>query len=377
MKKWFWGLLLSSTLIWAQKPKLAIHDFDAIGISKSDVAIISDSLRNNLIQTNRFDVLNRKDMKACQNEFCNATQAKKLGIQYLGTGMIGISQSLTSISFHLTDVEKNEVVFSTTFDGNKDPKKEILNAIQKITDDLIDFMVQSSRPAIDPPPLTQPLRGHAGSGLTWIIPYKGKDQIIDIQPNSLGGLEIRPVISNASLTGSVVLNPRTFIKRYYWINHQDHFMKDSVFLIDYMEMNQNERKAILYGRLLYLGSYRIAEEIDLTGKQIQELLQKKHQELDFNIDVDVATVTQMGAKRRAKGVKMGGAFLLTSLTAIIASAILADEDASFYPPLLYTGAAIAVGGAYCSLYYYNVPSDQEERIYQQIQKAYQSLEQND
>lgn len=389
------GMLFCVVWTFAQKPKLAINDFEAIGFPESDAAIISERLRSETVNTHAFTVLERNAMnhllteqafqktsEQCIEQECESEQGKVLGVQYLGTGSIGKIGSLTSISFRLLDVETGEIVFSTSMEVDNGIENILKGPIQSIVKQMTKAIHPSDQSTVDlassptnssldktpaqettittkPPQKQLPMkpRGHAGPALTWVIPFHDINQSIDISNDFIGGLSLRPS------------------DQVKWINHQNHYAMDSISAFQYEEMDQNHRKAVLYGRLLYLGSHRISENVGIQAEQLQDILQKNHQQPDFNLDADIANAARIKAKRINNAVLYGGGTMAAGymLMALIRNTNCHNGYCETEYPLFPFGLAVAIVGLSYGLYRYNVVSTEEKQAYEKVQKAYQNL----
>lgn len=117
--------------IWAQNPKItiAVGDFKSNGIPASDVDILVDRLRNELMNTDKFRVMERSQMNEILSELtfqqtgmCNASQCQvqigqMLGVEQMIVGNVGLlGGDVYTISARIIDVETGEVISTVSVD---------------------------------------------------------------------------------------------------------------------------------------------------------------------------------------------------------------------------------------------------------------------
>jgi len=133
----FLFLLLLPLVPWAKSPSLAVEDFASRGVSKDDAAILSDRLREALVQTGKVRVLEREEMDkilkeqafqqsgACDQSECAVKIGRLLAVDRMVVGTVGRIGSLYTLGARLLDVGSGEVVFTASRD-NEGPLEELL-----------------------------------------------------------------------------------------------------------------------------------------------------------------------------------------------------------------------------------------------------------
>ena len=130
-----WACLLGMAGLWAQDSRLniAVGDFEANGVPSSDVNILTDRLRGELMATGVFRVMERSQMDAilkeqsfqesgaCNTSECQVKVGQLLSVDRMVVGSIGLlGGNVYSISARLLDVGSGEVVriANADFQGN-------------------------------------------------------------------------------------------------------------------------------------------------------------------------------------------------------------------------------------------------------------------
>lgn len=109
------------------KNRIAVMDLEPEGISLSESRIISARLRTDLINTNKFIVLEREKMdeilneqsfqlSGCTSTDCVVEAGKLLGVNQIVAGNIGKLGNLFTISIRLIDVKTGQILKTATED---------------------------------------------------------------------------------------------------------------------------------------------------------------------------------------------------------------------------------------------------------------------
>ncbi len=105
-----------------ERVTLAVKDLEARGIGEDEAATLSDVLRSELMNTGRFQVMERNRMQdvlreqafhqsgACNEEACLVQMGQLLGIQQLAAGSIGRVGKAYSINARVISVSTGEIV---------------------------------------------------------------------------------------------------------------------------------------------------------------------------------------------------------------------------------------------------------------------------
>ncbi len=130
----FLSLLISlyTQIIFAQDgqtakiPTIAVNNLEAQGVTENEAATLSDVLRNKLINTGKYQVMERGEMEtilkeqafqssgACSEAACIVEMGQVLGIQQVLAGSIGKVGRAYSISARIISVESGEIVKSVS-----------------------------------------------------------------------------------------------------------------------------------------------------------------------------------------------------------------------------------------------------------------------
>lgn len=129
MKNLFLILTIVASVVYSQtKISIAVNDLEARGMSKDDAGIISDRLREELLNTGTFRVMERTVMDqilkeqafqssgACSGSECQVQMGRLLGVDRLLIGSIGKLGSLYTLNVRMLNVETGEVEQSISQD---------------------------------------------------------------------------------------------------------------------------------------------------------------------------------------------------------------------------------------------------------------------
>lgn len=115
-------------LAWAQPLNVAVSDLDAKGVTSSEASIISGRLRQEMLNTGAFRVMERNQMDAimkeqslqqtgaCSSEECQVEVGRLLGVDRIVVGSLGKIGSVYSLEVRLLNVETGEVMVSQSVD---------------------------------------------------------------------------------------------------------------------------------------------------------------------------------------------------------------------------------------------------------------------
>jgi len=120
------GLLYSISFS-QEKTSIAVLNLDAHGISEFEVATLTDRLRNELVNTQKYRVLEREKMdeileemglqqSGCTSNECLVEVGKLINVQQMVGGSIGKVGKTFTVSLRIIDVEKGEIVKTETED---------------------------------------------------------------------------------------------------------------------------------------------------------------------------------------------------------------------------------------------------------------------
>ena len=126
MKKYFF-LFLIIGLTKSQNITIAILDFDAKGVSKTEAGQLTNRLRNELFKTGAYVVLERGKMEEVLNEQglqqsgiceteCAVEVGRLLGVQQMVAGSVGKVGDVFTVSARIFDVQSGKILKSADFD---------------------------------------------------------------------------------------------------------------------------------------------------------------------------------------------------------------------------------------------------------------------
>ena len=129
--KTFLFLLLISTQLLGQtsrRIKIAVIDFNVSGVGDEAGPILTERFRSELLNTNKFDVMERTRMEeifkeqgfqqtgACDDNTCVIQAGKMLGVSGIIAGTIGRVGKIYSVSARIINVETGQIIVSKTED---------------------------------------------------------------------------------------------------------------------------------------------------------------------------------------------------------------------------------------------------------------------
>jgi len=137
-------LCFTTALFAGGKPRVAIIDFSATGVSEDDAIIVTEIFRSKIITSGVFDVLERKNLKEILTESQLALSGliekpneigKLLGAEYIITGsFMKIGKKLV-VTVNLTNVETGKII--GTSEMTIDNMDAVYNSLTLLTTNLI------------------------------------------------------------------------------------------------------------------------------------------------------------------------------------------------------------------------------------------------
>lgn len=129
MNKVFCIIIFFNILLFAQQQfdHIAVLNLEANGVSEAESITLTDRLRNELVSTNKFIVIERSEMASildeqgfqnsgCTSNECAVEIGKLLNIRTIVAGSIGKVGSLFSISLRMIDVETGKILYTVNED---------------------------------------------------------------------------------------------------------------------------------------------------------------------------------------------------------------------------------------------------------------------
>lgn len=155
----FLGLLLLMLPLatHARTPLLAVSDLSARGVSKNDAAIISDRLREALVQSGKVRVLEREEMDrilkeqafqqsgACDQSECAVKIGKLLSVDRMVVGTVGRIGELYTLGARILDVGTGEVLFTASRDESGSLEDLLTRAVPDLGAKLAQGALVASR----------------------------------------------------------------------------------------------------------------------------------------------------------------------------------------------------------------------------------------
>lgn len=149
-------IMLYAFVLFADESKLnvAVNDLIANSISSDDAVTISNSLRSYLIESQKFNVMERKQMNEilkeqefqnlglCDDENCIVEIGKILTVQYMVGGNIGKIGRLYSIDLKLIDVKSGHILAVAKESQEGSLENFYLYALPRITKNFVKAVDQ-------------------------------------------------------------------------------------------------------------------------------------------------------------------------------------------------------------------------------------------
>jgi hypothetical protein len=113
-----------------KKLNFAIADLRGENVSAGDAAVMADLLRNELVKTNTFTVIEKQNMDkvlsehafqqtGCSSEECAVKLGKLLNVQRMAVGSFGKLMDSYILSIRVVNVETGEIVYADSAEGEK------------------------------------------------------------------------------------------------------------------------------------------------------------------------------------------------------------------------------------------------------------------
>jgi TolB-like protein len=124
----------------SERMVVAVTDFEPQGVVAGDVNILIDRLRSELVNTQVFRVMERKQMSvileeqgflqsgACDASQCQVEMGRLLGVDYMIVGVVGMLGGSYTVSARVLDVETGEILYTV----NEDFRGEIIDVLSQV-----------------------------------------------------------------------------------------------------------------------------------------------------------------------------------------------------------------------------------------------------
>jgi len=114
----------------AKKLNFAIADLRGENVSAGDAAVMADLLRNELVKTNTFTVIEKQNMDkvlsehafqqtGCSSEECAVKLGKLLNVQRMAVGSFGKLMDSYILSIRVVNVETGAIIYADSAEGEK------------------------------------------------------------------------------------------------------------------------------------------------------------------------------------------------------------------------------------------------------------------
>lgn len=149
------ALSLLTLLFAKQKFHVAVLDFETVAMSKSEGRILTNKLRNELVKSGKYVVLDRGEMDAvlseqgfqqtgCTSSDCAVQMGQILGMSHIISGSIGKIGELFYIETKLIDVETSQIVRSVDTHSKGSLEKLLIQSMPEIAFELTGIRVKKT-----------------------------------------------------------------------------------------------------------------------------------------------------------------------------------------------------------------------------------------
>ncbi|MBN1999214.1 PEGA domain-containing protein [candidate division KSB1 bacterium] len=140
-------LLIITSSLYSQiggRTQVAVMNLDASGIDQAAIIALSDRLRSELLNTGRFDVMERDRMDeilkeqgfqqtgACTSTECVVEVGQMLGVERMIAGSVGKVGRIYTVSARMIDIETGRIMLSKTEDCECPIEKVLTTSIRNI-----------------------------------------------------------------------------------------------------------------------------------------------------------------------------------------------------------------------------------------------------
>ena len=151
MKKVFNYFLLLTVLFGASsfaQTTIAVIDLEGIGISKDETNLLTNRLRNELVKTKVFRVVERQEMSkilkeqkfqasGCTSTECAVEIGQLLGVERIVMGSIGKIGNIFTVSSRIVDVESAELTSVSDYDYEGNITELLKNGMKNVALELV------------------------------------------------------------------------------------------------------------------------------------------------------------------------------------------------------------------------------------------------
>ncbi len=156
-------ILYSYGNVYAQeKQSVAILDFEGLGISDTEVRALTNRLRGNLVNTGKYQLIERGKMdeilkeqgfqlSGCTSEGCMVEAGQLLGVELMLAGSISLIGSTYSVEMRMIDVETGKIVNSAAYDMVGKIDDLLTTGMENAVNVLLGKSVSAPKPAVQKP----------------------------------------------------------------------------------------------------------------------------------------------------------------------------------------------------------------------------------
>jgi len=148
------------TSLYAQQPariQVAVMNFDATGMEVSAGVALTDRFRTELMNTGRFDVMERSRMDeilkeqgfqqtgACNSDACVVQAGRILGVTHMIAGSVGKVGRIYTVSARIVDIETGRITLSKTEDCDCPVEKILTVSMRNIALKIADLSINTKK----------------------------------------------------------------------------------------------------------------------------------------------------------------------------------------------------------------------------------------
>lgn len=132
-----------------EKHTIAVISIQAYeGVSQGEAEILTDRLRNELVNTGTFSVMERQEMQeilkeqgfqlsGCTSTECMVQAGRILGVREIMGGSVGKFGDIYTVSLRIIDVETGQIITSQTDDVSKDKSRLLTVSMNKLANKFV------------------------------------------------------------------------------------------------------------------------------------------------------------------------------------------------------------------------------------------------
>tara|TARA_Y100000031_G_scaffold25136_1_gene26974 strand:- start:61 stop:510 length:450 start_codon:yes stop_codon:yes gene_type:complete len=149
MKKPLAILLLLFSFVSAQET-IAVIEFEGLGISQTEAKALTNRLRDELVNTGKYTVIERGKMEeilkeqafqqiGCTSDECAVEVGKLIGVEWMVSGSISKVGNVISVSAKIFAVGTGEIVGSASYDARGDIGDLMMGGMKTVARELSQY----------------------------------------------------------------------------------------------------------------------------------------------------------------------------------------------------------------------------------------------